>query len=68
MSGRTHTAFQHTDAQWARDHPAERARRWSVRWQRIAAVTETAAAETRLAVLVAETGPARGELEPHSWW
>ena len=58
-----HTAFQHTDAQWARDHPAERARHWSVRWRRIATVTETAAAETRLAAaLVAETDPARGDL------
>ena len=58
-----HTAFLHTDAQWARDHPSERARRWSTRWRRIAAVTETAAAETRLATaLVAETEPARGDL------
>ena len=58
-----HTAFQHTDAQWARDHPAERARQWSARWRRIASVTETAATETRLAAaLVAATDPARGDL------
>ncbi|MAE62488.1 MAG: hypothetical protein CMJ49_14160 [Planctomycetaceae bacterium] len=57
------TAFLHTEAQWAKDVPPERARHSSTRWQRIADVTQTAATETRLAeALVPNTDPIREDL------
>ena len=57
------TAFLHTEAQWANNEPPGRLRQSSIRWRRIADVTQTAATETRLAhALAPEADPIQEDL------